>query len=68
MEYVDDTVRSMLGLEAGRTYQVQIANDALSAFSRWQYGRKLDLLSGSEEEKRQRWNVNWCKRVSLRDE
>jgi len=68
MEYADDTVRSMLVLEAGRTYQAQIANGALSAFSWWQYGRKLDPLSGSEEEKRQRWNFNGCKRVSLRVE
>ncbi|KAH4044223.1 hypothetical protein HBH64_003670 [Parastagonospora nodorum] len=45
-----DTVRSMFGLESSQKYSTRIADSALSAFSRWQCGRKEDLLSGLEEE------------------
>ncbi|KAF1850468.1 uncharacterized protein K460DRAFT_400533 [Cucurbitaria berberidis CBS 394.84] len=65
LEYEDDTVRSMFGLKSGRTYKTQIASNALSAFSRWQYGRKTDLLSGSDEEKKRRWKVDQDKQGSL---
>jgi hypothetical protein len=64
-EYEKNTICSMEGLEAGQTYKVQIASRALSAFSRWRYGRKVDLLSGSDEEKVWRWDVFQNKHSNL---
>ena len=52
----EEYVRSMEGLEAGRTYRAQFAGHR--DFGRWQYGRKVDLLSGSREEKMKRWDVD----------
>ncbi|KAH3920075.1 hypothetical protein HBI56_034640 [Parastagonospora nodorum] len=60
-----DTVRSMFGLESSQKYSTRIADSALSAFSRWQYGRKEDLLSGLEEDKKQRWKIDRGKRGIL---
>jgi hypothetical protein len=65
MECEYDTVRSLFGLESGQKYSTRIADSALSAFSRWQYGRKEDLLSGSEEDKKQRWKIDRGKRGIL---
>jgi hypothetical protein len=53
-------VRSILGLESGQTYKAHIAEHVLS-FSRWQYGRKEDLLSGSDEDKKRRWEIDYDK-------
>jgi len=60
-----DTVCSMFGLESGQRYKTQVADSALLAFSTWRYGRKEDLLSGSEEEKKSRWKVDRGKQGSL---
>ncbi|KAF2033424.1 hypothetical protein EK21DRAFT_58410 [Setomelanomma holmii] len=58
LEHDEDSVRSMLGLEPGQTYKAQIAGYLLSKFPRWQYGRKEDLLSGSDEDKKLRWKID----------
>ena len=66
MEHGDDTVRSMVALEPGQIYQTQIASSALSAFSRWQYRQKTDILGGSDNEKQRRWKVDQDKQGSLK--
>jgi hypothetical protein len=57
LEYEEDTVRSMFGLKSGQTYMAQKA-DYGSSFSRWQCGRKKELLGGSDEDKKQRWKID----------
>jgi hypothetical protein len=61
-----DTVCSVLGLVAGQKYKARVA--ALSPFYRWQYGRKQDLLEGSVEDKRRRWQLDKEKQGTLRVE
>ena len=61
----DEYVRSMEGLEAGKTYTVRIAARALGPFSRWKYGRKGDLLEGTLGERMRRWDVDTVKLGSL---
>jgi hypothetical protein len=68
LENEAEYVRSMEGLEAGRMYKARVAGQALSAFSRWQYGRKADLLKGTQEEKMKRWEVDMDKLGTLRYE
>jgi hypothetical protein len=58
LEYKNDTVRSMLGLEPGQTYKAQLASYVLGGFIQWQYGRKEELLSGSDEDKKRRWKID----------
>ncbi|KAH4161328.1 hypothetical protein HBI65_167800 [Parastagonospora nodorum] len=58
-------VRSMEGLEAEKTYTARIAGRALGPFSRWQYGRKGDLLEGTLEERIRRWELDTDKLGSL---
>ena len=52
-------VRSMEGLKAGRTYRAQLAEH--HGLNRWQYGRKVDLLAGPQEDKMERWEVDMKK-------
>jgi hypothetical protein len=54
----DEYVRSMEGLEAGRTYKARVAGLALITSKRWQYGKKGDLLEGTQEEKMRKWEVD----------
>jgi hypothetical protein len=61
-----DTVCSVFGLEAGRKYKARIA--ALSPFHRWQYGRKRDLLDGSDGDGKRRWQVETDRQGKLRVE
>lgn len=59
LENLDDekeSIRSMKGLETGRTYKARV--DGPGGFSRWQYGKKEELLTGSQEDKVKRWEVN----------
>jgi len=49
-------VRSMEGLKAGRTYKALVGGP--SGFTRWQYGKKEDLLAGTRGEKMKRWEVD----------
>ncbi|KAI4674292.1 uncharacterized protein J4E84_010667 [Alternaria hordeiaustralica] len=49
-------VRSMEGLKAGRTYKARV--NGPGGFSRWQYGKKEELLAGTREEKMKRWEVD----------
>ena len=49
-------IRSMEGLKAGRTYKATV--NGPSGFSRWQYGKKEDLLAGTLEDKMKRWEVD----------
>jgi hypothetical protein len=65
LENENEYVRSMEGLEAGRTYKTWIAGQALCAFGRWQYGRKAELLKGTQEEKMRRWDVDMDKLGTL---
>jgi hypothetical protein len=64
LEYEWDTVRSMFGLEPGQTYETRFHGPR--NFSRWQHGRRADLLSGTHEEKAQRWKTDSDKLGSLR--
>jgi hypothetical protein len=48
----------MLGLEPGQTYKAQLASYVLGGFIHWQYGRKEELLSGSDEDKKRRWKID----------
>jgi hypothetical protein len=68
LENEDEYVRSMEGLEAGQTYKARVADRALGALGRWQYGRKAELLEGTQEEKMRRWEVDRGKLGSLRVE
>jgi hypothetical protein len=52
----EEYVRSMQGLEAGRSYRVKYAGP--TAFVRWQWGRKEELLKGSDEDKKRRWDID----------
>jgi hypothetical protein len=52
----EEYVRSMQGLEAGRSYRVKYA--CPTAFVRWQWGRKEELLKGSDEDKKRRWDID----------
>jgi hypothetical protein len=65
LENEDEYVRSMEGLEAGQTYKARVAGRALIAFNRWQYGRKEELLEGTQEERMRRWEVDMDKLGSL---
>jgi hypothetical protein len=65
LDYEYDTVRSMLGLEADQKYRAQVAGGALSAFSRWQYGWKEELLRGTDEDKKRRWDIDTGEQGSL---
>ena len=56
LENEKEYVRSMEGLEAGRTYKARV--DGPSSFTRWQYGKKEDLMAGTRQEKMARWEVN----------
>jgi hypothetical protein len=67
LDYEDDTVRSMFGLDSGQMYNAQIAGSVFS-FSRWQHGRKEELLGGSVEDKELRWKVDDDKLGILRVE
>jgi hypothetical protein len=68
LENESEYVRSMEGLEAGRTYKTQVSEHALGAFKRWQYGKKVELLKGTQEEKMKRWEVDMDKLGRLRHE
>jgi hypothetical protein len=68
LENEDEYVRSMEGLEAGHTYKARVAERALSAFNPWQYGKKMELLEGTQEERMKRWEVDMDKLGSLRVE
>jgi hypothetical protein len=61
-----DTVCSVFGLEAGRKYKARIV--VLSPFHRWQYGRKRDVLGGSDEDRKRRWQVETDRQEKLRAE
>lgn len=52
-------------LKLGRTYKAQVATKHLGGFSRYLFGRKEDLLKGSIEEKKQRWNDHNPDQVSI---
>jgi hypothetical protein len=43
-------------LEAGKTYRATFPKNFIKGFSNWRYGRKEELLEGTLEEKKQRWN------------
>lgn len=43
-------------LEAGRTYKARVSHGYRSGFDRWLFGRKDDLLKGTLEEKKKRWD------------
>lgn len=58
MEYEDDTVRSMLGLEAGQTYTDWGAGYALARFPRWQCGRKEEVLEDGDADKKRWRNID----------
>ncbi|KAI4924420.1 uncharacterized protein J4E92_007501 [Alternaria infectoria] len=49
-------VRSMEGLNAGRTYKARV--EGPGGFSRWQWGKKEELLAGTLEDKMKRWEVD----------
>jgi hypothetical protein len=70
LEYEWDTVQSMFGLEPGQTYETRFHGP--TSFTRWQYGRRAELLSGTDEEKEQRWKTDsdrlGCLRVENRGE
>jgi hypothetical protein len=68
LENEDEYVRSMEGLEAGQMYKARVAGRALAAFNRWQYGKKVELLEGTQEERMRRWEVDTDKLGSLRVE
>jgi hypothetical protein len=68
LENKDEYVRSMEGFEPGQTYKARVAGRALVAFNRWQYGKKVELLKGTQEEKMSRWEVDMDKLGSLRIE
>jgi hypothetical protein len=68
LENEDNAVRSMEGLEADHTYKVRVAGRALTAFNRWQYGKKVELLEGTQEERMRRWQVDMDKLGSLKVE
>ncbi|KAH7081399.1 hypothetical protein BKA63DRAFT_588874 [Paraphoma chrysanthemicola] len=56
LEYDKDTVRSVFGLEAGQTYKARL--HGANVFTRWQYGRRAELLMGSVEDKKRRWEID----------
>jgi hypothetical protein len=56
LENEEEYVRSMQGLEAGQSYRVKYAGP--TAFVRWQWGRKEELLKGSDEDKKRRWDID----------
>lgn len=60
LETQDEYVRSMEGLEAAHTYKARVEEYAFGKFrfKRWQYGKKDELLHGSQEEKMKRWDVD----------
>lgn len=58
-------VGSLENLQAGVTYEAQVAEDALDHFHSWQFGRKADLLAGTDEEKKQRWKIDMKKQGVL---
>jgi hypothetical protein len=66
LENEDEYIRSMEGLEAGQTYKARVADRALGALGRWQYGRKTELLEGTQKEKMRRWEVDGDKLGTLR--
>jgi hypothetical protein len=45
-------------MEAGHTYKTSISVYALDAFHWWQYGRKVELVASTQEERMRRWYVN----------
>jgi hypothetical protein len=68
LEDEDEYVRSMKGLEAGQTYKARVAGRALGALHWWQYGRKTELLEGTQEEKVRKREINSDKLGILRVE
>ncbi|KAH7385639.1 hypothetical protein BKA66DRAFT_583289 [Pyrenochaeta sp. MPI-SDFR-AT-0127] len=59
LEKADNSqVGGLEDLESDQKYKPRIAGDALKGFSRWQFGRKKDLLSGKPEEIKRRWEID----------
>jgi hypothetical protein len=52
------------GLNSGRTYKAQVAND-IGGFGRWICGKREDLSKGNLEEKKRRCKIDDVKTGSL---